>query len=91
MRYRRTSLAEDLMMAPWWVSVVLCIIGNIVIWFVIPGYLEANRPGGITANMLTGGYEGAKPIVSKFFNLAMALVFVFSLFNSYFVKKRRRF
>jgi hypothetical protein len=28
----KRSIAEDLMMAPWRVSVVFCLLGNIVIW-----------------------------------------------------------
>jgi hypothetical protein len=91
MRYRRTSLAEDLMMAPWWVSIVVCAIGNIVIWLIIPEYLEANRPGGVMDGMLVGGYAGAQLGLSKMFILAMAIVFVFSLVFNFVLKKRQRF
>jgi hypothetical protein len=88
-RRGRTSLAEDLMLAPWWVSVVFCLIGNIVIWLIIPLYLEANRHGGVTGGMLPDGYAGAKPVISQFFNLAMIIVFAFSLLYNFVLKKRR--
>lgn len=91
MRYQRNSFAENLIMAPWWVSIVVCAIGNIVIWFVIPEYLEANKSGGITGGMLTGSYAGAQPFLAKMFNLAMAIVFAFSLFYNFLLKKRRGF
>lgn len=90
MRGQRTSMAEDLIMAPWWVTPIICLIGNIAIWYVIPSYLEANRAGGITGGMLTGGYAGAQPGLAKLFNLAMAIVFAFSLFYNFVLKRRRR-
>lgn len=87
-RKDRTTLAEDLIMAPWWVSLVVCFIGNLIIWFAIPAYLEANNPAGITSGMLTGGYVGAKPLLAKFFNLAMSIVFGFSLLYNFVLKRR---
>ena len=82
-------MAEDLIMASWWVTPIVCAIGNIAIWFVIPAYLEANRTSGITGGMLTGGYAGAQPFLAKMFNLAMAIVFAFSLFYNFVLKRRR--
>jgi hypothetical protein len=86
-RCGRTSLAEDLMMAPWWASVIFCLVGNIVIWLIIPSYLEANRHGGVTGGMSIDGYAGAKPHISQLFNLAMMIIFVFSLICNYLLKK----
>ncbi len=83
MKQQRTSMAEDLLMAPWWVIPLVCIIGNIVIWFVISACLEAVRTGWITGGMLTGGYAGAQLLLAKMFNLAMAIVFAFSLFYKF--------
>lgn len=88
-RRGKTSLAEDLIMAPWWVSLIVFAIGNVIIWFVIPAYLEANNPAGVTSGMLTGGYAGAKPGLAKFFNLAMAIVFGFSLLYNFVLSNRR--
>jgi hypothetical protein len=78
-RINRTSLAENLLMAPWWVSVVVCGIGNVIIWYTILAYLEANNPVGVASGMLTGGYAVAQPVLAKFFNLATAIVLGFSL------------
>jgi hypothetical protein len=83
MKHQRTLMVEDLLMAPWWVIPIVCILINIVIWFVIPAGLEAIRTGGITGGMLTGGYAGAQLLLAKMFNLAMALVFAFSLFYKF--------
>jgi uncharacterized membrane protein YtjA (UPF0391 family) len=77
-------------MAPWWASVIVCLVGNLVIWVLIPAYFEANRPGGVTDGMLTGGYAGAKPYISKMFNMVMVVVFVLSLINNFVVKKRKK-
>ena len=86
-RRGRTSLAEDLIMAPWWLSLVVCAIGNVIIWLAIPAYLEANNPTGVTSGMLTGGYAGAKLGLAKFFNLAMVIVFGFSLLYNFVLRK----
>lgn len=88
-RRGRTSLAEDLIMAPWWVSVVVCLIGNIVIWWILPAYLEVNRHGGVTGGMLPDGYAGAKLVLGKMFNLAMGIVIAFSLLFNFVLKRRR--
>jgi len=90
-RSTRTSLAEDLIMAPWWLSLVLWVIGNLIILVAIPAYLEANNPNGVASGMLTGGYAGAKPILTKFFNLAMAIVVGFSLLYNFVLKRRWQF
>ena len=84
----KTSLAEDLIMAPWWVSLIVCAIGNTMIWVAIPYFLEANNTSGLASSMLTGGYAGAKPVLSLLFNLAMAIVFVFSLLYNFVFTKR---
>lgn len=76
-------------MAPWWVSLVVCIIGNLIIWFAIPAYLEANNSIGITSGLLINGYSGAKPVLANFFNLAMAIVFGFSLLYNFVLSNRR--
>jgi len=86
-RSTRTSLAEDLIMAPWWVSLVLWVIGNLIILVAIPAYLEANMPAGVLGGMLTNGYAGAQPVLVKFFNLVMAIVFGFSLLNNFVLKR----
>ena len=78
-RQGRTTLAEDLIMAPWWVSVVVCLVGNVVIWWIIPAYFEANRHGGVTGGLLPDGYAGAMPTIAKMFNLVMGIVIAFSL------------
>jgi len=76
-------MAEDLLMAPWWVIPIVCILINIVIRFVIPAGLEAIRTGWITGGLLAGGYAEAQLILAKMFNLAMAMVFAFSLFYKF--------
>jgi len=89
MKYNRTSLVEELITAPWWVVVATCAIGNLVIWLIIPEYLEANISGsGIIGSMLTGGYAGAQPLIAKIFNLAMIIIFAFSLFYNLMIKER---
>lgn len=87
MRCRKTSVAEDLMTAPWWVNVAVCAIGNVVIWLVVPGYFEARGPGDLPIAALTAGYAGAQSLLSKLFNLAMALIFTFSIFYNSVLKK----
>lgn len=90
MRRSRTALVEDVIMAPWWVSLVLWVIGNLIILFAIPAYLEANIPAGILGGMLTNGYSGAQPVLVKFFNLVMAIVFGFSLLNNFVLNRMRQ-
>jgi hypothetical protein len=88
-RRDKTTTMENLIMAPWWVSLVVCVIGNLIIWFAIPAYLEANNPAGITSGMLTNGYAGAKPVLVNFFNMVMAIVFGFSLLNNFVLREKR--
>ena len=83
------SFAEDLIMAPWWLNVFVCSIGNIFIWLIIPGYLAINWSGDITNGMLTSGYAVAQPVISMIFNIAMALFFVVSFSYNLMLKKRR--
>jgi hypothetical protein len=90
-RRSRTTLVEDVIMAPWWISLVLWVIGNLIILFAIPAYLEANISTGILGGMLTNGYAGAQPVLVKFFNLVMAIVFGFSLLNNFVFKRRWQF
>src|ERR1039457_2535170 len=83
------TFAEDLLMAPWWLSVFVCSIGNIFIWLIIPGYLAINRLGDNTDGILTVGYAGALPVISDIYNIAMALFFIVSFSYNLMLKKRR--
>ena len=83
MKQQKTSMAENLLMAPWWVIPLVCVIGNIIIRFVIPAKLEASPAGVITGDTLTFGYAGLQLLLAKMFNLAMAIIFVFSLFYKF--------
>lgn len=87
-RKNRNSLAEELIMAPWWVSVLICLIGNVIIWWLLPGYFEANRHGGVTGNLLPDGYAGAKSFLARIFNLVMGIVILFSLVFNFVIKGR---
>ena len=62
---------------------------NIVIWWIITPYFEANRHGGVTGGLLPDGYAGAMPTIAKMFNLVMGIVIVFSLLFSFGLKGRR--
>lgn len=88
MRRNRTSHVETLMMAPWWANVAICAIGNIAIWFIIPGYLKANISGSILGEMLAGGYTGAQPVLSAIFNIGILIILIGSLFHSFVLKQR---
>jgi hypothetical protein len=76
-------------MSPWWISIVVWAIGNVFIWLVIPGYLALNGSGGAADCLLTGGYAGVQPLISKMFNIGMALFFVISFSYNLMLKKRR--
>lgn len=89
MRNRGTTLAEALIAAPCWVCFVVCAFGNIVIWLIIPEYLSGSRPGEITDGMLAGGYAGVQPWIALLFNFAMVILFLFSLYECFVMRKMR--
>ena len=80
---------EDLIMAPWWDSLIVLAIGNTFIWLIIPGYLALKGSGGGADGMLAGGYEALKPLFSRMFNIGMALFVAISFGYNLMLRKRR--
>lgn len=91
MVYRSNTFMDDLKMDSWWMSIVVCVIGNMLIWLVIPEYLDLKKPGGITNDTLISGYAAVQAVVAKIFNLVMALIFAWSLHYNFGPNKKREF
>lgn len=87
MECQTNSFADELIAAPWWVVVAVCVIGNLLIWLVIPEFIEVSRLSGNIAGELIGRYTAAQSTVSKIFNLAMVVFFIFSRFNNLLLHK----
>jgi hypothetical protein len=81
----RASWAEGLILVPWWLSVLVCLLGNIVIWQLLPAYVATHRQGW----MQPDGYAGVKTILSNLFNMAMIITFVCSLLGNFASKRRK--
>ncbi len=87
MECQTNSFADELITTPWWVIVAVCVIGNLLIWVVIPEYIEVSRLGGNIDGVLICRYSAAQTTVSKIFNLAMVVFFIFSRFNNLLLHK----
>lgn len=80
MRYReRTSLIEDLISAPWWVSLIVLVFGNIVIRFIIPEWFsgEERTPGQIGV-LLSGGIANTMPMIANMFSMVAGFTLILS-------------
>ncbi|HBA73170.1 MAG: hypothetical protein A2X82_01415 [Geobacteraceae bacterium GWC2_55_20] len=88
MECKTNSFAGELITAPWWVIAAVCVIGNLLIWLVIPEYIEVSRLSGNIDGELIGRYAAAQSTVSKIFNLAMVVFYIFSRFNNLLLHKQ---
>jgi hypothetical protein len=82
------SLAEDLILVPCWISCVVWVLGNLFIWLIIPVYLAVSRPGGFQDGMLASDYARVQPLISRIFNIGMAIYFAVTRGYSFTLKKR---
>lgn len=67
-RRNESSLIEDLMKAPWWISAILAIISYLGLRFLVPSILQNS------AGLLNQGLAKASPSFAPF----VPLVFVFT-------------
>ncbi|MDU0457645.1 MAG: hypothetical protein RW306_02835 [Geobacteraceae bacterium] len=88
MEYQSTSFTYELITTPWWVSAAICIIGNLLIWVVVPEFIEVGRLGGSIDGVMACRYAAAQSTISKIFNLAMVVFFIFTLFNNQLQHKK---
>ncbi|MCE1226246.1 MAG: restriction endonuclease [Geobacteraceae bacterium] len=78
------NIIETLMMLPWWVSLVLMVIGNIFLRFMVPSFYASKvASGGQLAGAVSNGVSGAMPGVANIFTLVMAVTLCVSLIRSY--------
>ena len=80
MRGGRTSFLEDLINAPWWISIIIMIVGNGLIRIGIPAWFNEGRAPGTIGNMLRGGIAESIPLIANMFTAIMlftaALAFI---------------
>ncbi len=84
------SPLETLMYLPWWVSLVLLIVGNIGIRMIIPAYFHENTSKGLMGGMLSGAVEGAMPFIANMFTMVMVVALGLSLFREFMQKRRQK-
>lgn len=80
---KNQNLIVGLMSAPWWISLILLIVVNIIIQAIIPAFLSARASTGPTGELLTGGYSGAKNGLSMMFSMVLCFTMAIS-----FIRKR---
>ena len=86
------SLIEMLMMLPWWVSLLVMVVGNIVLRLIIPSFYESRvGTGGLLAGAISNGVNGAMPAIANMFTLVMAVTLSVSLIRSYIQSKKMAF
>jgi len=88
MECQTTSFTYELITTPWWVSASICIIGNLLIWVVVPEFIEVGRLGGSIDSVMACRYVAVQSTISKIFNLAMVVFFIFTLFNHQLLHKK---
>ena len=86
------SLIEMLMMLPWWVSLIVMVVGNIILRSIIPSFYESRvSTGGLLAGAISNGVNGAMPAIANMFTLVMAVTLGVSLIRSYIQSKKESF
>jgi len=87
-RKAKNSLFEDLICAPWWVSLVVLIIGNIGLRLIIPAYFQASASSGPAGAALTKGIGGAMPTIANMFSLVVVIAMLFSLIRAFLQSRK---
>lgn len=72
---RRSTLVEDVLRAPWWISLILLILGNFFINRVLPMWFGGDRANGPIGALMPGAINQAIPMLSTM----VSLVFGFTL------------
>lgn len=84
------SFLETLVYAPWWVSLILLIVGNIGIRLIVPSLFEARAGSGPIGGMISGSVNGAMPLIANMFTLVMLFALSFSLIRSFYQAGKER-
>lgn len=71
---KRSSIIEDLILAPWWISAGILVFGNIFIRYIIPEWFSIDQVSPI----LSGGVAKAMPIIANLFSMIAGFAVVMS-------------
>jgi len=84
------GIIEVLMLVPWWISLILLIMVNIIIQVIVPMVLSARAANGPTGELLTGGWEGAKNGLSMMFSMVLFFTMSISLIRQVIISKNAK-
>lgn len=90
MSKRNQSFAEVLISAPWWISAILLIIGNIGIRVFIPMWFSGQRTPGQVGSMLSTAVTQAMPAVANLFTLAFGGLMFMSIARTLWVSFKEK-
>jgi len=80
---KKESFLETLIKAPWWVSAILLVAGNVIIRIAVPAWYSGAR----TPGLLGPAIQSAAPTVANLFSLAMVAAIIFSLVREKFPQR----
>lgn len=81
-RRSESSLIEDLMKAPWWISAILAVISYLGLRFLVPSILQNS------AGLLSQGLAKASPSFAPFVSLVFVFTGIISVILSVITKKK---
>lgn len=77
-RRRNRSAIEDLIYAPWWISLIVLIGGNVFIRMIIPAWFSGKNTPGQVGTILSGSVAQAMPAVATMFSLVVGFALILS-------------